>query len=271
MEANTSSQASISPVPGIEGNLFAFFSALRAWPQIDIHDEPELLWSISDIPFPLFNSVLRANLPSSRAEGAIEDAINRCRSRRVPMLWWTGPSTRPADLARRLAQHGFHAEDARGMAVSLLALRNDPLQPPGLVVEQVHDDSTMSDWCRVLCEGFELPGVVGDAFLDLSRTLGLGPRLALRHYIGRVEGESVAISSLFLGGGVAGIYNVATLPRVRRRGIGGAMTFAPLRDALVEGYTLAILHSSEMGAGVYRRLGFQEHCRIGQYVWMGEP
>lgn len=270
MEKNTSSQASTSLVAGIEGNLFAFFSLLRAWPQIEIHDEPELLWSISDIRFPFFNSVLRANLSPSRADGAIEEAVYRCRSRRVPMLWWTGPSTRPVELGADLIRHGFHPEYARGMAVSLQGLRNEPPQPRGLVVEQVNDDDTMSKWCKVLCESFEMPSLVGEAFLDLSRTLGLGPSSALRHYIGRVEGEPVAISSLFLGRGVAGIYNVATLPRVRRRGIGGAMTFAPLREALAEGYPLAVLHSSEMGAGVYRRLGFQEYCKIGQYVWMGE-
>jgi hypothetical protein len=30
---------------------------------------------------------------------------------------------------------------------------------------------------------------------------------------------------------------------------------------------MAILHSSALGAGVYRALGFQDVCAIGQYVW----
>lgn len=94
----------------IEGDLFALFSMLQGWPQIEVHDEPDYLWTISDIPFPLFNSVLRANLSPSRVDVAIEVAVDRCRSRHVPMLWWTGPATQPPDLDVRLAAKGFHGE-----------------------------------------------------------------------------------------------------------------------------------------------------------------
>jgi GNAT superfamily N-acetyltransferase len=270
MDTESQGRASTLAQGAIEANLFSFFSLMRAWPQLEIHDEPELLWSISDIPFPLFNSILRANLSPSLADDAIEEAISRCRSRHVPMLWWTGPSTCPPDLPTHLLDHGFQGEDARGMAVSWQALGNEPLKPPGFVVDQVTDLDTMGERCSVLCEGFEMPSLVGEAFLDLSRVLGLGPGLPLRHFIGRLEGAAVALSSLFLGAGVGGIYNVVTLPRARRRGIGAVMTFAALRAAAHEGCRFAILHSTEMGAAVYRGLGFEEYCTIGQFVWTGE-
>ena len=48
------------------------------------------------------------------------------------------------------------------------------------------------------------------------------------------------------------------------------MTLAPLLEARAMGYRIGVLHASEMGLGVYRRLGFQEYCRLGGYVWMGE-
>jgi ribosomal protein S18 acetylase RimI-like enzyme len=259
----------VSQVTRIEANLFALFSLLRGWPQLEVHDDPDLLWSISDIPFPLFNSLLRANLPPSGADAAIEEAIGRCRSRHVPMLWWTGPATRPDDLETRLAAKGFHGEEARGMAVLMGALPKNPPMPAGLVVEQVTDLKALTQWCKVLCAGFEMPEFAGEAFFDLSRSLGLGSDLPLRNYLGWLGGEPVATSSLFLGGGAAGIYNVATLPGVRRRGIGSAMTSTPLRKASAEGYQVAILHSSEMGVGVYRNVGFEERCRIGQFVWTG--
>ena len=142
--------------------------------------------------------------------------------------------------------------------------------PPGLVVKEVTDLGAMSEWCRVLCAGFEMPDFVGEAFLDMAKRLGLAANLPFRHYTGYLEGEPVAASSLFLGGGAAGIYNVVTLPRVRRRCIGSAMTFTPLHEASISRYQVAILHSSEMGAIVYRNLGFQEYCKIGQFVWTGD-
>jgi hypothetical protein len=33
------------------------------------------------------------------------------------------------------------------------------------------------------------------------------------------------------------------------------------------GYGVGVLGSSEMGYGVYHRLGFRENCRIGLYEW----
>ena len=48
------------------------------------------------------------------------------------------------------------------------------------------------------------------------------------------------------------------------------MTLYPLLEARRLGHCVGILHSSVMGINVYRRLGFQECCRIGQHVWSGD-
>jgi GNAT superfamily N-acetyltransferase len=257
-------------VTAIEANLFALFRLFRQWPQAEVHDDAEMLWSITNVAFPLFNSVLRANLAPDKVDVAIQAAVSRCRSRNVPMLWWTGPTTRPADLGTRLAAHGFHSDCSPGMAADLPSLPKALSTPPGFVIEQVKEAAAAENWCRVLCLGFEMPAFVGQAFLDLLGSLGLDPESPFRHYIGRLNGEAVAASSLFMAAGVAGIYNVVTLPDARRKGIGAALTLYPLLEARALGYRVGILHSSVMGVNAYRRLGFQEHCRIGQHVWPGD-
>jgi predicted acetyltransferase len=75
---------------------------------------------------------------------------------------------------------------------------------------------------------------------------------------------------MLLAGGVAGIYNVATLPGFRGRGIGSAMTLVPLLAARAEGYRVGVLQATSQGFGVYRKLGFSQLCSIGSYIWTPE-
>jgi len=256
-------------VTAIETSLFEFFTLFRFWPGAEMHDDPDMLWTITDIPFSLFNSVLRAQLAPNNLDAAIEAAIHRSRSMNVPMLWWVGPATRPVDLGTHLERHGFSRdEDETGMAVDLLKLNEGLTTPPGLEIEPVNDLPTLKQWCHVFSAGFEIPEPYGQAFFDLFASLGFGAGSPIKSFLGRLNGEPVAISMLFLRAGVAGIYCVTTLPAARRLGVGAAMTLFPLLEARRQGYRAGILQASAMGASVYRRLGFQEYCKIREYTWM---
>jgi predicted acetyltransferase len=100
--------------------------------------------------------------------------------------------------------------------------------------------------------------------------VGLDEDSPLRSYLGRLDGEAVAASSLLVAAGVAGIYNVATLSEARRQGLGTAVTLEALREARELGYRIGVLQSSAMGFGVYRRLGFEQHGTYHVYVGTGQ-
>ena len=225
-------------------------------------------WTITDIPFPLFNSILGAHLNPDIVATAITSAVTRGQSRNVPLLWWTGPATRPSDLGSTLTTYGFvHSSDIPGMALDILHLREDFSIVPGLVIEPVQDTTTLHTWCQTLVAGFGMPDFVTNAFFALFSDVGFDAHPLPLNYLGWWHGSPVATMSLCLGAGVVGIYNVATVPSARRNGIGAAMTCAPLSAARAYGYRIAILHAAPMGVGVYRRMGFRDYCTIGQYVW----
>lgn len=255
-----------SMAAAVEANLFALFDRLTAWPRLERHDDGACSWTLSDLPFPLFNSVVRARLDEGAADDAIDARMRACAERGVPMLWWTGPSTAPADLGYRLRERGFVLEPAIGMAGDIGRIAARP-GGAALTVERVLDTGMLRTWSSVLCGAFGAPDSFGDAFVDLASEVGLGGTSRFRHFLGFVDGEPVATCSLFLGAGVAGVYDVGTVPERRRRGFGAAITRAAIADAGTGGYRMAILHSSELGAPMYRALGFTDVCPIGQYVW----
>jgi Acetyltransferases len=252
-------------VAAIEDNLFALIPALRKWPRAEVHDEADIKWSMTDIPFPLFNSILRAQLASEKIAATIQSIISQAKSQNVPLLWWTGPATQPSDLGRHLERYGFVSEGQMpGMAVDMANLNENLPMPDGLTIQRVTDDESRKQWIHVFAAGFEVPDSVADAFYDFMSYDD--PETALA-YIGWLNGQPVATSQLALVAGVAGIYNVATLPAARRQGIGAIMTLAPLQEARRRGYQVGILQASDMGVELYRSLGFREYCQIGQYIW----
>jgi GNAT superfamily N-acetyltransferase len=131
----------------------------------------------------------------------------------------------------------------------------------------VRDAAAFERWARAYNDGFGLPDGFVDALGGVYARIGFADDAPFRHYAGLLHGEAVACSTMFLDGKVAGLWHITTLERARRRGIGAAMTIAPLADARGLGYSTAILYASEMGEPLYQRLGFRELLRLYQYGW----
>jgi len=135
----------------------------------------------------------------------------------------------------------------------------------------VRDGAAFERWLDVFLTGFgvatmESAGPEGAVLRRIAELLGYAE--PVYEYLGWLGETPVATTTLFLVDDVAGIYNVATLPEARGRGIGAVMTVHALRRAQALGARAAIVLSTPMGERIYQRLGFVERCRVGQYLWL---
>jgi ribosomal protein S18 acetylase RimI-like enzyme len=210
-----------------------------------------------------FNAVCRARLPAEGSAERIREAIAWFAGR--PFSWWVGPADAPRDLGRRLADAGLSAAETElAMAARLSALRAAEI-PDGLDIRRVATRRGLSDFARIEAANWWPPDEDVVRFYEIAAPLLLTPGSPIRLYVGYVAGEAVAASELTVGGGVAGLYGISTLESHRRRGYGTALALRPLRDARAEGLELAVLQASDAGAGVYRRIGFEEFGGITEY------
>jgi ribosomal protein S18 acetylase RimI-like enzyme len=237
----------------------------------NVHDEHDLLWFLSGFPIHLANGIVKANFPVERLEHTLDEHLYKLTAEHVPMAWLIGPSTRPEDLGSHLETHGWMLEDeVPGMAIDLESLDGSLSSPASLTIERVQDEETLRTWLRIMTVGSDIPDEGLTLLLELVSKHGFNNVPTVHYYLGILDDKPVATSMLYLGGGVAGIYNVATLPEARRQGIGSALTVAPLLQARALGYRIGTLQSTSMGLNLYRHLGFREYCTFHAYFWQGE-
>lgn len=252
---------------GIDLNWRASVRAFGLAPSTTIRDDGELFWYVTGLPSGAFNTIMFANLAPDRIDAAVAE-LHGLRARYgVPVGWLIGPASRPLDLGGQLAARGLtHRRDLTAMTLALASLPVLPEPVPGLGIERVADAAAYDAWIRAEQRGFADHDGEESGLAELRRAMGIGHTLPLYHFLGRLHGAPVATATLMLAGGIAGVYDVSTVPEARRQGIGTAMTMAALQMARARGYEIAFLQPSEMGKSLYERIGFRERCACPVYA-----
>jgi GNAT superfamily N-acetyltransferase len=267
-------------------NLVALFEMMSRLDGGEFEQSPGLGRHHSFPTNPMFKGAWRTQLNAGNADAAIDETIEWFRARNAPyFFWWTDENTTPADLGQRLLGRGFidmegaQQELAKGIVQTedgapVMAMRladADPrvldTVPTGFTIVPATTPRHLEDFKSVFVETYQIPDWAGQAWVDATIAHGIAPA-PWRMFVGYLNGKPVATNMLVLGGGVASVYAVATIPAAQRKGIGAAITLKPLIDARDEGYIHAVLFATEQGAPVYRRLGFADTgTRINRFMW----
>jgi ribosomal protein S18 acetylase RimI-like enzyme len=248
----------VDPAAVADASSRVFAELSQRVPGFDGLVQPDVTMAGVDLPIARVNSASAAHFESQTADARIDFVVAWFERRRFPFVWRLGPRDEPMDLQARLLDKGFalDPDEMPGMVAPLTDLPEIEL-PDGATIEVVRDAAAFREWLDVMVAGFGMPREIGDAYTAFG-ALGFEDDLPVRSLLVRVGDHPVATAlGAFADRGMV-IANVTTIPEHRGRGLGRAVTLAAMRIGAAAGAQIAVLQSTDMGRGVYRRLGFEE-------------
>jgi ribosomal protein S18 acetylase RimI-like enzyme len=136
----------------------------------------------------------------------------------------------------------------------------DPPEPSPLAADidvcAVSSTEQLVDYGRVVADANDDPGERERAGLLFHGQTILAPHIEA--FVAYVDGAPASCAMTLVSHGVAGVFYVATVERARRRGLGDALTRMAARAGFSLGARAAWLGASDMGAELYRRIGFSD-------------
>ena len=256
-------------------NFVDFFTYLGAVPGAAREVCERFVRVSAPVPHPFYNFVYGFDARAGDLDAAIVEALAPFRVRHCPMMWIVFPALAPGSerLMARLAAAGLVSfGEYRGMAVDLSAVAEAPRPATDLMVERVADAETMRQWVevQVACDA-RTHERIKEARVRYAAERGFDPVDRQQAYLARLAGAPVGGAILHVAAGAAGVYQVATLPEARRRGVARAVTLRALSEGRARGCRLGVLHATQMAESLYRSIGFVDRSSAKVFVDLPSP
>jgi len=208
----------------------------------------------TNIPCDMFNIVC---CPKSALD--VKSACDRFWPRNLPFAFWVGFDDEYGDFQNDMEKIGLNCDEMEsGMAVSIDELDFE-ISCKKLEMKFVSNAELLREFITVYKNLIPNDASAIDEFYTKASPFILDPNSRLKLFVGFYEGIPVATSALFLQDNVAGVWDVTTLPKFRRKGIGTDMTLHALKYAKdLYGYSIGVLTASADGESVYRKIGFRK-------------
>ena len=218
---------------GVEANQSNWMFAKMNTPGTEMHIESDLFWCTAKQPG-LPSLVCGAHFSTEKAQSRIQEVVNEYRNLERSMTWLVTPDSTPTDLSRLLNQQQLRC----ARRYPMMFARNDqaPAEQtvPNVRIEVMQNLSIFDNQPHpffVIFMPDHQPGMlkcqqfVTDTFPHQVFNIGAF-----------IEETCVGFCSLFLSGGMSGIYEVGVLPNYRGRGIGTSLSLFAMRQGLASGY-----------------------------------
>ena len=220
----------------------------------------------ANVTFQMFNAAFLSSPVDSEADLASRILLASLHfgKRELPWAYWVCEDWMEPRTRRRsqklFDKYGLrHSVDLPGMLAERLLPPERPL--PRIEIRRVTSGPTRDAFCAIGSVCFNVPL---SWFCEVFHEGAVWSRFFA--YVGYREGEPVTTAAVVMAGGVAGVYNVATIPTHQRHGYGEAVMRHALREIHREhGIERTILQSTPAGYRLYERMGYRPVTTVAVY------
>ena len=137
----------------IENNVAALLAVWKDFEGVTFVDNQTKTQIVTGFHLAYMNSVTNANFSGDIIEH-IRTTLIPFSEKKVPVLWWIGPNSKPIDLDIHLEKFGFKKiDEPPGMYINLNDLDLNYQYPPELKVEVIKEVKQVEDFTTVFVAG----------------------------------------------------------------------------------------------------------------------
>ncbi|MEZ5945871.1 MAG: GNAT family N-acetyltransferase [Hyphomonas sp.] len=242
----------------LEQNLWSQWAQFGVPDNCAFHREDGVWRLVTPIASLPYNGVFRFDVDDREADARIDRIIADYDARNVEHFWVVHPSSRPADLDKRLIARGFmEFEVCPGMVVKPKDLKADIPSSDGVEIREISatDETPILE---LVANRWSVPTDALGYLQSFFRENHVGqPDGTTRAWLATLNGRPVGKAFTHRSGNIAGLYGVAISPEARGHGVGLAICARALRETATDGIELLVLHSTPMAVDLYKKLGFR--------------
>ncbi|MBU2493153.1 MAG: GNAT family N-acetyltransferase [Bacteroidetes bacterium] len=106
-----------------------------------------------------------------------------------------------------------------------------------------------------------------DAFgYKISKEILLRTKDKINYYLASINDKPIGTAIVYNTGNVSGIHGVGVIPSARRQGFADEIMKHVLNESITAGMKFSTLQASDMGKGIYLRLGYSEDFIIKNFI-----
>lgn len=137
-------------------------------------------------------------------------------------------------------------------------LANVPDNVEHLSIQKVTSKPLAKTWSQLFQDAFGY---------EISTDTVYKTKNSIEYFIGKHNGNPVGTAVLFIDQqGVAGIHSMGIIPSQRRKGYAEKLLIHMMNIARIKGAAYATLQASDMGKGLYFKIGFQQDFIIKTFI-----